>query len=142
MEVEIIWVALSSFVGGGAMGAAGMILCQWVVRNMSPPPEQRLDLMDPRDVEVMKADVADLAVRLHSVDARLDFTEQLLGGALSVARPPESLAAPQAPPAQSGVGLDAEASGVGLEAEASSDGEDTSPDEPSASSEGVEALEA
>ncbi len=125
MEAEIIIVALSSFVGGGAMGAAGMLLCQWVVRKMSPPPQQRLDLMDPRDLEVMKADVADLAVRLHSVDARLDFTEQLLGGAPSGARPPEALPQPQAPPAQSEVGLDAEASGVGLDAEASSDGEDS-----------------
>ena len=88
MEPEIIIVVLATFVGGGAMGATGMLLCQWVVRKMSPPPQQRLDLMDPRDVEAMKADVADLAVRLHSVDARLDFTEQLLGGALSGARPP------------------------------------------------------
>ena len=98
MEVEIIVVALASFVGGGAMGAGGMLLCQWGVRKMSPPPLHRLDSMDPRDVEVMKADVADLAVRLHSVDARLDFTEKLLGGALSGARPPEALLHPQLPP--------------------------------------------
>ncbi len=157
MEAEIIIVALSSFVGGGAMGAAGMLLCQWVVRKMSPPPQQRLDLMDPRDLEVMKADVADLAVRLHSVDARLDFTEQLLGGALSGARPPESLPPTQAPPPERTVGSDAEASSVGPDAEASSvgpdaeassvgpnaeaspDGEDTSPDGPSDPPEGVEA---
>lgn len=142
MEAEIIIVALSSFVGGGAMGATGMLLCQWVVRKMSPPPQQRMDLMDPRDLEMMKADVADLAVRLHSVDARMDFTEQLLGGALSGARPPEALPQPPAPPAQSGVGLDAEASDHGPDAEASSERKDTSPDGPSASSESVEALEA
>ena len=112
-------VVLATFVGGGAMGATGMLLCQWVVRKMSPPPQHRLDSVDPRDVEVMKADVADLAVRLHSVDARLDFTEQLLGGALSGARPPESLPPPQAPLAQGGVGMDSEAS---------SDGEDDSSD--------------
>ncbi len=149
MEAEIIIVAVSSFVGGGAMGATGMLLCQWVVRKMSPPPQQRLDLMDPRDLEGMKADVADLAVRLHSVDARLDFTEQLLGGALSGARPPESLTAPQAPapqapppqapPEQSGVGLDDEAPGVDLDAESSSEGEDASAGGPSASSESVDA---
>ena len=146
MEAEIIVVALSSFVGGGAMGATGMLLCQWVVRKMSPPPQQRLNLMDPRDVEVMKADMADLTVQLHSVDARLDFTEQLLGGALSGARPPESLPAPQAPPVRSGVGLEA---GAGPEAQASSDTKDTSPDpkdtspdEPSASPEGVAGPEA
>ena len=130
MEAEIIIVAVSSFVGGGAMGATGMLLCQWVVRKMSPPPQPRLDLMDPRDFEGMKADVADIAVRLHSVDARLDFTEQLLGGALSGARPPESLPPTPAPRTQSGVGPDAETS---------SDGEDTSPDGPSSASESVDA---
>ena len=156
MEAEIIIVAVSSFVGGGAMGATGMLLCQWVVRKMSPPPQQRLDLMDPRDLEGMKADVADLAVRLHSVDARLDFTEQLLGGTLSGARPPESLPPTPAPRTQSGVGPDADSdvgpdaedsgagpdaedSGVGPDAETSSDGENTSRDGPSSASESVDA---
>jgi hypothetical protein len=125
MEVEIIVVALASFVGGGALGAGGMLLCQWVVRKMSPPPLAQLGSVDPRDVEVMKADVADLAVRLHSVDARLDFTEQLLGGALSGARPPEALPASQLPVAQGGDRLDTEAS---------SDGEDTLSDQRNASS--------
>ncbi len=134
MEVEIIVVALASFVGGGAMGAGGMLLCQWVVRKMSPPPLYQLGSMDPRDVEVMKADVADLAVRLHSVDARLDFTEQLLGGALSGARPPEPLPPPQLPLAQGSDGLNAEASSdrehTSSEREhTSSDGQDTASDE-------------
>ncbi len=133
MEPEIIFVVLATFVGGGAMGATGMLLSQWVVRKMSPPPQQRLDLMDPRDVEAMKADVADLAVRLHSVDARLDFTEKLLGGALSGAHPPEPLPPPQAPPAQGGVGRDPEAS---------SDGEDTSSGGLHASPEGMDAPDA
>ncbi len=141
MEVEIIVVALASFVGGGAMGAGGMLLCQWVVRKMSPPPLYQLGSMDPRDVEVMKADVADLAVRLHSVDARLDFTEKLLGGALSGARPPEPLPPPQLPLAQGSHGIDAEASSerehtsserehTSSEREhTSSDGQDTASDE-------------
>ncbi len=124
MEVEIIVVSHSSLVCGGAMGAGGMLLCQWVVRKMSPPPLHRLDSMDPRDVEVMKADVADLAVRLHSVDARLDFTEKLLGGALSGARPPEPLLHPQLPTARGD---------AGLEADTSSDRGDESPDRGEAS---------
>ena len=94
MEPEIIIGALAIFVSGGAMGAAGIVLCQWVVGKVSPRSQERLQLGDPRDIEAMKADVADLAVRLHSVDARLDFTEQLLGGALSGTRPPEALPAP------------------------------------------------
>ncbi len=123
MEVEIIMVVLASFVGGGAMGATGMLLCQWVVRKMSPPPQYRLGLMDARDVEGMKADVADLALRLHSVDARLDFTEQLLGGALSGARPPESLSPPHVAPAQGRGGLDEDtSSGGGVDSSDGSEG--------------------
>ena len=108
MEPEIILGALAIFVSGGAMGAAGMLLCQWVVGRMSPPSQERL-LGDLRDIEAMKADVADLAVRLHSVDARLDFTEQMLGGALSGTRPPESLPRPQTDPSQERAGLDEDA---------------------------------
>jgi len=134
MEVEIIVVALASFVGGGAMGASGMLLCQWVVRKMSPPQLNHVRSMDPRDVEVMKADVADLAVRLHSVDARLDFTEQLLGGALSGARPPEPLLHPQIPAARGGDGLDVAASSEGEDT--SPEGEDASTDEGNVSSDG------
>ena len=110
MEPEIIIGALAIFVSGGAMGAAGMLLCQWVVGRMSPLSQERLQLGDSRDIEAMKADVADLAVRLHSVDARLDFTEQMLGGALSGTRPPESLPRPQADPSPGDGGVDAEAS--------------------------------
>ncbi len=150
MEVEIIVVALASFVGGGAMGAGGMLLCQWVVRKMSPPPLHRLGSMDPRDVEVMKADVADLAVRLHSVDARLDFTEKLLGGALSGARPPEPLLHPQLPTARGDAGLEADTSSERGEASPdkgeassdraapSSDPADSSPDGLLASPEGAD----
>jgi hypothetical protein len=140
MEVEIIVVALASFVGGGAMGASGMLLCQWVVRKMSPPQLNHVRSMDPRDVEVMKADVADLAVRLHSVDARLDFTEQLLGGALSGARPPEALPPPEISPAQDDVRLDTDASSDGEGT--SPGGEDTSPDRLRASPEGANAPDA
>ena len=132
MDVEIIIVVLATFVSGGAMGATGMLLCQWVVRKMSPPPRHRLDSMDPRDIEVMKADMADIAVRLHSVDARLDFTEQLLGGALSGARPPESLFPPQLSPAQGGVRLEVE--GSSHRGDTSSDRQDTSSDRQDASS--------
>ena len=141
MDVEIIIVVLATFVSGGAMGATGMLLCQWVVRKMSPPPQHRLDSMDPRDMEVMKADMADIAVRLHSVDARLDFTEQLLGGALSGARPPESLFPPQFRPAQGGVRLEVEGSSDREDTSSdredpSSDGEDTSSDGEDTSSDG------
>ena len=95
MEPEIIIGALAIFVSGGAMGAAGILLCQWVVARISPPSQRRSQIRGSRDVEAMRADLADLALQLQSVDTRLDFTEQLLGGALSGSRPPESLPPPQ-----------------------------------------------
>ena len=126
MEPEIIIGALALLVSGGALGATGMLLSQWVMGKMSPPRRGQFHTVDTRDIEAMKADMADLAARLHSVDARLDFTEQLLGGALSGARPPESLAPPKSPPEQAGVGLDADASlddeSVSSESEGASSG--------------------
>ena len=100
MEMEIVIVVLAAFVSGGTMGAAGMLLSQSFLRKMSPPPHRRLDSVDVREIEVMKADVADIAVRLHSVDARLDFTEQLLGGALSGPQPPATLPPPESLPSR------------------------------------------
>ncbi len=158
MEAEIVIVVLVAFVSGGTMGAAGMLLSQWVVRKMSPPPQRRLDNVDARDIEAMKADVADMAVRLHSVDARLDFTEQLLGGALSGARPPAPLAPPQSLPPQSlppqslpPEAVPAESPQVespptrsesGHDAAASSEAKGGPPDGPRASSEESDGLEA
>ena len=110
MEPEIIIGALALFVSGGALGATGMLLSQWVVGRMSPPRRGHVHSVDGRDIEAMRADVADLAARLHSVDARLDFTEQLLGGALSGARPPESLPPQQPAATQGDDGFDADAS--------------------------------
>jgi hypothetical protein len=128
MEPEIIIGALALFVSGGAMGAAGMLLSQWVVGRMSPPRRGRFHPMDARDIEELKADVADLAAGLQSVDARLDFTEELLGGALSGARPPESL-----PPQQ----LSRRREDVGFGADAASDGEGASSESEGASSDGA-----
>ena len=102
MEPEIIVGILAIFVSGGAMGAAGTILGQWVLRKISAPPPRQMGFVKPREMEVLRAEVADMATRLHSVDTRLDFTEQLLGGALwgvlprNRSRPP-SLAPQQTP---------------------------------------------
>lgn len=113
MEPEIIIGALAIFVSGGAMGAAGMLLCQWVLGRLSPPSQERLQLGGGRDIEAMRADVAELAARLHSVDVRLDFTEDLLGGALSGSRPPEALPPPESLPAKGAGAVDVDASSVG-----------------------------
>ena len=94
MQPEIIIAVLAVFIMGGTMGAAGTVLCQWILGKMSGPASRRIGAGDPRELEVLKDELADMAVRLHSVDQRLDFTEQLLGGALSGPRPPEPLPPP------------------------------------------------
>ena len=116
MEPEIIIGALAIFVSGGAMGAAGILLCQWVVGRIPAPSQVRMKVGDSRDIEAMRADVADLAARLHSVDDRLDFTEQLLGGALSGTKPPEALPPPQSSPEKSDVAADSNQGSVGEDA--------------------------
>ena len=95
MEPEIIIGVLAVFVSGGAMGAAGALLGQWVLKKISGPPPRQVSPVDPRDLELLKGEMADMAVRLHSVDARLDFTEQLLGGALLGSSAPEPLPPPE-----------------------------------------------
>jgi hypothetical protein len=40
----------------------------------------------------MRKELVELGRQIHNVDARLDFTEQLLGGALTLAPPPSRLA--------------------------------------------------
>ena len=97
MQPEIIIVVLAVFVMGGTMGAAGTVLCQWILGKMSGPAARRIGTGNSQELELLKDELADISVRLHSVDARLDFTEQLLGGALSGARPPEPLPAPADP---------------------------------------------
>ena len=96
MEPEIIIAVLAIFMSGGAMGAAGALLGQWVLKKISAPPPRHVSSADPRELELLKGEVADMAIRLHSVDARLDFTEQLLGGALLGSAAPEPLPPPEA----------------------------------------------
>ena len=107
MEPEIIVGILAIFLSGGAMGAAGTILGQWVLRKISAPPPPQMGSANPREMEVLRAEVADMATRLHSVDTRLDFTEQLLGGALLGSSAPEPL-----PPPESSASADSDGAGV------------------------------
>ena len=95
MEPEIIIGVLAIFVSGGALGAAGTLLGQWVLKRISGPPPRHVSSVDRRELELLKGEVADMAVRLHSVDTRLDFTEQLLGGALLGSSAPEPLPPPE-----------------------------------------------
>ena len=86
-----VWVSLAAvFVAGGAIGSAGTLLTQWILRKVDlAPPQGELGAPEYR---VMRKELAELGRQMRNVDARLDFTEQLLGGALPLAPPPSRLA--------------------------------------------------
>lgn len=85
MDPEI-WVGLVAvFVAGGAIGTAGTLLTQWILRKIEG---ERPGALDGPEYGVLRREVAELGRQMRNVDARLDFAEQLLGGALSLAPPP------------------------------------------------------
>ena len=100
MTPEIIVGLIAVFVSGGALGAAGTLLGQWVLKKVQgeTPPKA----LGSGDFELLRGDVAELSRKMHQVDVRLDFTEQLLGGALPLSRPilePETPTPPSGSPA-------------------------------------------
>lgn len=104
MEPEIIVGILAVFVSGGVLGASGALLGQWVLKRVTAPRERQVGSAAQREVARLKAEIADMATRLHSVDTRLDFTEQLLGGALLGSAAPEPLQAAHPTSADTGEG--------------------------------------
>ena len=90
MDPEIVVGIIAVFVSGGALGAAGTLLGQWVLRKVQGEEESRR--VAAPEYDLLRGEVSELSRKLHMIDARLDFTEQLLGGQLPVARPePPSL---------------------------------------------------
>lgn len=90
-----IWVTIAAvFVSGGAIGSAGTLLAQWLLRkvDLGPVTKPELDIEERR---ILRGEVAELHKHLRNMDARLDFTEQLLDGALPLAPPPTRLPAPE-----------------------------------------------
>jgi hypothetical protein len=90
-----IWVGIAAvFVSGGAIGSAGTLLAQWLLKkvNMGPAPQQNLEAAERG---ALRSEVAELHKHLRNMDARLDFTERLLDGALPLAPPPVRLPAPE-----------------------------------------------
>jgi hypothetical protein len=77
-----LWVAfVVVFVSGGAVGAAGTFLAQWLLGRFDGPPSERVSL-EAADVEALRSEVAEMGRQMRNLDARLDFTERLLDGAL------------------------------------------------------------
>ena len=77
MTPEII-VIIAVFISGGALGAAGALLGQWVLKKVQDEtPQQRR--LESGDFDLLRNDLAELSRKVHQVDVRLDFTEQLLG---------------------------------------------------------------
>ncbi|MEJ2206168.1 MAG: hypothetical protein P8170_18900 [Gemmatimonadota bacterium] len=87
MGPEVWVIAAAVFFSGGAVGAAGTLLAQWIVgkvgRREAPTPN-----LGTRETALLRAEVAGLALKLDNLDARVDFQEQLLGGALETTPPP------------------------------------------------------
>ncbi|MBT3959016.1 MAG: hypothetical protein GWP44_11250 [Proteobacteria bacterium] len=83
------WVTVASaFVAGGAIGSSGMLLAQWILKKVdgdAPNP-----LQGP-EYRMLRTEVAHLGKQMRNVDSRLDFAEQLLGGALPLAPAPSRL---------------------------------------------------
>jgi len=93
MGPEIWFLIAAALVSGGAIGSAGTLLAQWILRSVdtarpSPPG------LDSAERDVLRSEVAELHRHLRNMDARLDFTERLLDGALPLAPPPTRLPAP------------------------------------------------
>lgn len=86
MTPEIIVGIIAVFISGGALGAAGALLGQWVLKKVQgETPQQRR--LESGDLDLLRNDLAELSRKVHQVDVRLDFTEQLLGGALALSQP-------------------------------------------------------
>jgi len=86
-----LWVGLVAvFVSGGAIGSAGTLLAQWLVKKVEGPPSPR-QALEAAELDVLRSEVADIGRHIRNLDARLDFTERLLDGALPLAPPPGRL---------------------------------------------------
>ncbi|MEQ9398145.1 MAG: hypothetical protein RJQ04_03165 [Longimicrobiales bacterium] len=91
MDPEIWVVVAAVFISGGAIGTSGTLLAQWLLKKLSQPDETPRRAFRDVDLEVLRADVAEMDRKLRNVDARLDFQEQLLGGGTPTTIPPPRL---------------------------------------------------
>ncbi len=90
MGPEVFVAIVAVFVSGGAIGSAGTLLAQWILKKVDTAPAPRRSL-DAAERDALRSEVAELHRHLRNMDARLDFTERLLDGALPLAPPPARL---------------------------------------------------
>lgn len=116
-----IWIGVAAvFVAGGAIGTAGTLLTQWVLRKIDGPDRRPASRGPHRaELEMIRSEVAELNRHVYNLDTRLDFTEQLLGGAIPTTNPPGRLPS-QAPISQAPTAPD-EPPGATPPADAASD---------------------
>ena len=85
--MELVIGFLAAFVAGGAIGSVGTLLAQWILRRVDDAGP-RLEAPAHAETAALRAEVAEMARYVRNLDARLDFTERLLDGALSLTPPP------------------------------------------------------
>ena len=66
------------------LGTAGMLSSSFIIGRG----------LEAAEFDVLRGEVAEIGKHLRNLDARLDFTEQLIGGALPLAPPPARLPEP------------------------------------------------
>lgn len=88
MTPELLFGLVAVFVSGGAIGSAGTLLAQWLFRKVDGRPVGE-PALGPADAELLREEVAELGRHVRNLDARLDFTERLLDGALPITPPPD-----------------------------------------------------
>ena len=85
------WVTVAAvFLGGGAIGSAGTLFAQWLLKKVDGQDDPRRTL-GSAEMDLLRTDVHDISRHLHNLDARLEFQERLVGGALTPTAPPERL---------------------------------------------------
>ena len=98
MGPELVIGLVAAFVSGGAVGSAGTLLAQWILKKVDGAPAPSRPLGD-LEMEVLRSEVAELGRYMRNLDARLDFTERLLDGALPLAPRPGRMGSQSDPPA-------------------------------------------
>ena len=87
MSPEVLIGIAAVFISGGAVGTTGTLVAVWLLRKFEAPPQPppRLHRVE---FEELRSDIWDMSRRLHNIDQRLDFQEQLLGGVSPTTTPP------------------------------------------------------